>query len=137
MGGSDSTMLLTSEDIDRRATVVIEHVIQASDVSHTMQHWHIYRKWNGRLFREMYAAYKAGRLEKDPSEAWFNGELWFFDNYVIPLALKLKECGVFGASGDEYHTYAVRNREEWAGRGEEEVQKMLEEWKMEYEKGGT
>jgi hypothetical protein len=28
-----------------RATIVIEHIIQASDVSHTMQHWHIYRKW--------------------------------------------------------------------------------------------
>ena len=22
------------------------------------------------------------------------GELWFFDNYVIPLAKKLDECGV-------------------------------------------
>jgi hypothetical protein len=36
-----------------RTTIVIEHLIQASDVSHTMQHWHIYRKWNARLF-EMY-----------------------------------------------------------------------------------
>lgn len=27
-----------SEDADRRATIVIEHLIQASDVSHTMQH---------------------------------------------------------------------------------------------------
>eukprot|EP00980_Cylindrotheca_fusiformis_P017690 scaffold5545_cov51-Cylindrotheca_fusiformis.AAC.1 len=25
---------------DRKATIVIEHLIQASDVSHTMQHWH-------------------------------------------------------------------------------------------------
>ena len=24
---------------DRKATIVIEHLIQASDVSHTMQHW--------------------------------------------------------------------------------------------------
>jgi len=43
-------------------------LIQASDVSHTMQHWHSYRKWNERLFQEMYAAFKAGRAEKDPSE---------------------------------------------------------------------
>ena len=34
--------------VDRKATIVIEHIIQASDVSHTMQHWHIYRKWNER-----------------------------------------------------------------------------------------
>ena len=26
-------------DVSRKATIVIEHIIQASDVSHTMQHW--------------------------------------------------------------------------------------------------
>ena len=64
----------------------MEHLIQASDVSHTMQHWHIYRKWNARLFHEMHAAYKSGRTDTDPSERWYKSELWFFDNYVIPLA---------------------------------------------------
>jgi 3'5'-cyclic nucleotide phosphodiesterase len=28
---------------DRKATIVIEHLMQASDVAHTMQHWHVYR----------------------------------------------------------------------------------------------
>jgi len=37
-----------------RATIVLEHIIQSSDVSHTMQHWHVYRKWNKKLFQEMY-----------------------------------------------------------------------------------
>ena len=32
-------------EINRKATIVIEHLIQASDVAHTMQHWHIYQKW--------------------------------------------------------------------------------------------
>ena len=27
---------ITKEDVDRKATIVIEHLIQASDVSHTM-----------------------------------------------------------------------------------------------------
>lgn len=27
------------EDNDRIATVIVEHMIQASDVAHTMQHW--------------------------------------------------------------------------------------------------
>ena len=40
--------------VNRKATIVIEHIIQASDIAHTMQHWHIYRKWNCRLFAEMY-----------------------------------------------------------------------------------
>ena len=31
------------DTVDRKATIVIEHLIQASDVAHTMQHWHIYR----------------------------------------------------------------------------------------------
>jgi hypothetical protein len=30
--------------VNRKATIVLEHIIQASDVSHTMQHWHVYRK---------------------------------------------------------------------------------------------
>ena len=29
------------DDINRKATIVIEHLIQAADVSHTMQHWHV------------------------------------------------------------------------------------------------
>ena len=32
-------------DRNRKATIVIEHLIQASDVAHTMQHWHVYQKW--------------------------------------------------------------------------------------------
>ena len=36
--------LANAEDINRKATIVIEHLIQASDVSHTMQHWHVYQK---------------------------------------------------------------------------------------------
>ncbi len=39
------------DNINRKATIVIEHMIQASDVAHTMQHWHVYQKWNERLFQ--------------------------------------------------------------------------------------
>lgn len=98
------------ESVNRKATIVIEHLIQASDVAHTMQHWHIYCKWNGRLFEEMYKAYRTGRSEKDPSVDWYQSELGFFDFYIIPLAKKLKDCGVFGVSSDEYLNYAERNR---------------------------
>lgn len=102
-----------------RATIVLEHVIQASDVSHTMQHWHVYQKWNKNLFFEMRRAFHAGRMAKDPADFWYNGELGFFDNYIIPLAKKLKECGVFGVSADEYLDYAMQNRAEWEERGKE------------------
>jgi hypothetical protein len=111
---------------DLRATVVIEHIIQASDVSHTMQHWHIYRKWNERLFNELLTAHKAGRMGADPTTFWYKGEIGFFDNYIIPLAKKLKDCGVFGVSSDECLVYAQQNRAEWEARGEQVTAEMLE-----------
>lgn len=75
-----------------------------------MQHWHIYRTWNERLFKEMYAAYKMGRCSKDPRTFWYKGEIGFFDFYIIPLAKKLKQCGVFGVSSEEYLVFAQQNR---------------------------
>ncbi|CAB9498276.1 Receptor-type guanylate cyclase gcy [Seminavis robusta] len=120
---SDSSrgVSMTEEGINRKATLVLEHLIQASDVSHCMQHWFIYVDWNSKLFEEMYRAYRKGRTNTDPSTGWYKGEIWFFDNYVIPLAKKLKDCGVFGVSSDEYLNYAVKNRREWEVHGEEIV----------------
>eukprot|EP00980_Cylindrotheca_fusiformis_P013625 scaffold3508_cov113-Cylindrotheca_fusiformis.AAC.5 len=110
---------------DRKATIVIEHLIQASDVSHTMQHWHIYKSWNEKFFMECYSAYKGGRADSDPSENWYKGEIGFFDFYVIPLAKKLDSCGVFGVSSDEYLNYAKANRDEWVREGEAIVQSYI------------
>jgi 3'5'-cyclic nucleotide phosphodiesterase len=121
------------DDVNRKATIVIEHLIQASDVSHTMQHWHIYRKWNERLFNEMYSAFREGRSDKNPADFWAKGEVGFFDFYIIPLAKKLKECGVFGVSSDEYLQYAVKNRNEWEAKGEAVVKEMLEKIELDYD----
>jgi hypothetical protein len=115
------------ESPDLRATIVLEHIIQASDVSHTMQHWHVYVKWNRRLFNEMTAAYRAGRMGADPADFWYQGELNFFDNYIIPLAKKLQECQVFGVSSDEYLNYAQSNRMEWEEKGMAVLQEMKAE----------
>jgi 3'5'-cyclic nucleotide phosphodiesterase len=122
---ADDAEQKSHEASNRKATIVIEHLIQASDVAHTMQHWYIYRKWNERLFQEMYKAYEEGRLESDPSVTWYKGELGFFDFYIIPLAKKLKDCGVFGVSSDEFLNYATANRREWEARGEEICVTML------------
>jgi hypothetical protein len=77
------------------------------------------------LFQECYQAYRMGRADQDPSMNWYHGEIGFFDFYVIPLAKKLKECGVFGVSSDEYLNYALQNREEWVTRGEEIIHEMM------------
>jgi hypothetical protein len=73
------------------------------------------------LFKENYLAYKSGRTEKDPAEGWYEGELGFFDFYIIPLAKKLKDCGVFGVASDEYLNYAMTNRSEWQHKGKDIV----------------
>jgi 3'5'-cyclic nucleotide phosphodiesterase len=112
------------DQVNRKATIVIEHMIQASDVSHTMQHWHIYRKWNQLFYFECYDAYSNGRAMVDPTDTWYQGELDFYDYYIIPLAKKLKECGVFGVSSTEYLQYALSNRSEWQSRGKEIVAEM-------------
>lgn len=114
----------TREAINRKATIVIEHLLQASDVTHTMQHWYVYRKWNERLFEEMVNAFLGGRSEKDPAEFWYEWELEFFDLHVLPLAKRLSECGVFGVLSEEYSNYAIENRNEWALKGKEIVAEM-------------
>jgi hypothetical protein len=74
------------------------------------------------FFDEMYIGYKAGRVATDPAEGWYAGELWFFfDNYIIPLAKKLENCGEFGLSYGELLDYTRDNHSEWAVKGQEIV----------------
>jgi hypothetical protein len=119
-----TSALQMQDDMNRKSTAVIEHIIQVSDVAHTMQHWHIYRRWNERLFHEMHNAFQSQEVSVDPSTNWYIGELGFFDYYLIPLAMKLKECGVFGASGYEYISYVLKNKKEWERKGRQVVQEM-------------
>jgi hypothetical protein len=78
---------------------------------------------------ELYDAHKAGRMETHPAEFWAKGEIGFFDFYIIPLAKKLGECGVFGVSGDEYLNYAKNNRAEWESKGPAVVEEYIAEIK--------
>lgn len=55
--------------MNRMATIVIEHLIQAFVSSYSMQHWQIFRKRNERGFEETYEAFKSGWVESDPT--WF------------------------------------------------------------------
>jgi hypothetical protein len=123
----------TNVDMHRKATIVLEHIIQASDVAHTMQHWHVYIKYNRLLFEERYRSWLKGVAgEKDPSLGWYKGEIGFFDFYIIPLARKLDRCGVFGVSYHEYLQYAISNRAEWEEKGEDMVAGFLSECRAKY-----
>jgi len=73
-----------------------------------------------------------GRADTDPASFWVKGELGFFDHYSIPLAKKLKECGVFGVSSDEFLNYANHNRHEWSLRGKQVLAEMVEKLQDKY-----
>lgn len=75
---------------------------------------------------EMAKAYAEGRAEKHPVDFWYKGEIGFFDFYIIPLAKKLRNCGVFGVSSDEYLSYAQANRHEWEIKGQQIVSEYME-----------
>jgi hypothetical protein len=55
--------------------------------------------------------------------------------YIIPLTKKLKYCGVFGVSSDEYLSYAEANKAEWIKKGEEIVRSYEQEMKEKYGAG--
>ena len=94
----------------------------------SLLYFSVYIKWNNRFFDECYKAYVDGRAEKDPSEGWYQGELGFFDYYIIPLAKKLESCGVFGVSSDECLNYAKANRREWELKGKTIVELYVKEF---------
>jgi len=116
-----------------QATLILEHVLQASDAIHAMQHHTVFRKWNERLFEEMQQAYKAKMSLKDPTDGAFEFEVMFFDDHILPLARKLQDCGAFGSSGHELLKYASENRALWAAQASDVVQEMT----MRYNKGKT
>lgn len=49
-----------------------------------------------------------------------------FSESLAALAKKLKDCGVFGISSDEYLNYAELNRAEWESKGRQVVEEMME-----------
>ena len=67
-------------------------------------------------------------MESNPADFWAKGEIGFFDFYIIPLAKKLKECGVFGVSSGEFLDYAMKNRNEWLAEGETIVEEMISKY---------
>ena len=117
--------------VSRKATFVVETLIQVADVSHTMSSFSTFKKWNHRLYKEMYKAFRNGRAEQDPTLTWYKGEFGFFDFYIIPLAKKLNDCGIAGDAGQEYLTNAVENRRLWEEKGENLVKAYIAEEKKE------
>ena len=107
-----------------QANATLELIMQAADVSHTMQQWQVYQKWNRRLFIENTRAHEAGRklssTAPPPSVGWFEGELGFFDFVIIPLAQRMQDVGL----DQSYLTCAAQNKSQWQSKGESVVNEL-------------
>jgi hypothetical protein len=127
----------TTRHLRRQATVAMEIMMQAADVAPTIQPWFLYTKWNERLYREAHDAYRSRRTFRDPSETWYHDEIEFFDSYSLPIATKLKECGVLGAArSEDYLQYAEENRRQWVATGRDIVARYVETYNNTGEGGG-
>lgn len=113
------------ENRNRRGTILLEMISQSADMFHSTQNWHLYTKWNERHFSEMYKVYQDKRLSQDPTIFWYKSELLFFDEHAIPLANQMKECGCFGAAADDYLSWSLSNRQQWAAKGNELVASIV------------
>lgn len=111
--------------LNLQATLIMETMVQASDIAHTMQHWQVYRKWNVRLFEEVYQSFVDKRKDADPSEDWYENEINFFDRFVLPIVRRLQESGAFvAASTDSNMDYAEQNLSQWVDKGRDIVAEM-------------
>eukprot|EP00984_Skeletonema_dohrnii_P021840 scaffold11014_cov110-Skeletonema_dohrnii-CCMP3373.AAC.1 len=128
------------------ARAIAEQIMQAADVSHTMQHFETFLKWNQSLYHEILAAHHQAQKEEGegsseehekkndrphPAQNWYESQIGFYDFYVIPLAKRLDACGAFGMGGGSGGGYfgplAVRNKELWILRGRECTRIMVNE----------
>ncbi len=93
------------------------------DVAHNIQSWENFILWNHRLYDELRHSYLQS-MGDDPTPNWFRGQISFFDGYIIPLAKKLRQCGVFGKAGGMFLSCVLENRQRWIAEGER-VTKMF------------
>jgi hypothetical protein len=74
-------------------------------------------KWSNRLFLELKKAYVQGR-GADPQEGWFKNQIGFLEAYLLPLARKLDDTGVFGDTrGSMFEKIVEDSKERWMKEG--------------------
>ena len=76
--------------------------------------------WSGRLYFELRYAYVLGR-GGDPQARWFENQIGFLESYLLPLARRLEDTGVFGdgAVAQSFARTVEANRDTWLVEGQE------------------
>eukprot|EP00980_Cylindrotheca_fusiformis_P019950 scaffold7025_cov123-Cylindrotheca_fusiformis.AAC.9 len=102
---------------DLRETVLMETILLAGDVAHNLQGWEQMAKWSNRLFMELRKAFVEGR-GFDPTDGWYKNQIGFLEAYLLPLARRLDDTGVFGDErGSIFETIVYDNRDRWHKEG--------------------
>ncbi|KAL3943527.1 MAG: hypothetical protein SGBAC_002384 [Bacillariaceae sp.] len=108
----------TSEELNElREMVVMETILLACDVAHNLQGWEQMAKWSNKLYLELRKAHVMGR-GVDPTDGWYNNQIGFLEAYLLPLARRLDDTGVFGTGrGGIFASTVLVNRERWGHEG--------------------
>jgi hypothetical protein len=62
----------------------------------------------------------------DPQEKWFENQIGFLESYLLPLARRLEDTGVFSDEiGQKFAATVESNRDRWLTHGFEEAQKAI------------
>lgn len=112
---------------DLRESVVMETILKAADVAHNLQGFDQMCKWSDKLYLELRRAYIQGRGDC-PQNGWFNNQIGFLDFYLLPLARKLDDMGVFRDDiGATFAANVENNRERWTREGMNVTSKIIME----------
>lgn len=116
------------EPDELRATVVLELFLKAADVAHNLQGWTTLEKWSSRLFMEVKSAFENGR-GYDPEPGWYENQIGFLESYLIPMARRLHDTGVFGTQiGPIFEQIVMFNLERWITDGMEVTEAVIRKW---------
>lgn len=128
-----SVKTVPPEEIDQlRETVVMETIMKAADVAHNLQGWDQMAKWSNRLFLELKKAFVQGRGD-DPQAGWFNNQIGFLEAYLLPLARKLDDTGVFGDTRGSIFAHIVEeNKERWMREGASLTANIIREGHLQF-----
>lgn len=115
------------EPDELKSIVVLETIMTAADVAHNLQSWDHMVKWSGRLYNELRKAHVEDR-GPDVSRNWFENQIGFLESYLLPLARRLEDTGVFGDEvGAMFSRIVEDNRDRWLTEGYEISQQTIAE----------
>lgn len=117
------------EPDELKASAVLEQLMKAADVAAIMQGWDNKIKWSSKLFREQKTNSSLGR-GVCPEASWYGGQIAFIDVYVMPLATRLAQSGIFDEGiGEIFASCTQDNRSRWLIEGKDMTQALISEFK--------